>query len=196
MLEVKLAVSKVSENRLLNVGESLNVNFTSPLVVVEIDKLVEEAINLYKLEIEVVAVTPFIFVVSTDPFSSKEDMLELIIEEVDTSPFTIEVSSFTTELSWFWFMNFAVVVDTTPFIFDANTNELVEVETVSVLLLIIVEVDTDPPILEVITFATEDRILGTDRLVTERLVVVAEVTVAFNEFRSVMFAIKISEVDA
>jgi hypothetical protein len=98
----------------------LKVNFTSPDVVVETDRLVEEAINLYKFEIEVVAVTPLMFVVSTDPFSSKEEVLELIIEEVET----------------------------------------------------------EPPTLEVNVFAIEDRILGTDKLVTERLVAVAEVIVA------------------
>ena len=76
---------------LVNVGESLKVNFTSPFVVVETDRLVEEAINLYKLEIEVVATTPLIVVVSTDPFSSNEEVLELIIVEVEMEPPMLEV---------------------------------------------------------------------------------------------------------
>jgi hypothetical protein len=49
----------------------------------------------------VVAVTPLIVVVITEPVSLKFKLFELIIEEVDTSPLTIEVSSFTTEVNEF-----------------------------------------------------------------------------------------------
>jgi late competence protein required for DNA uptake (superfamily II DNA/RNA helicase) len=62
-------------------------------------RLEEEAKNLYKLPIVVVATSPLIVVVITELFSSKETLFELIIDEVDTSPFTIEVNSFTTEFS-------------------------------------------------------------------------------------------------
>jgi hypothetical protein len=132
-------------------------------------RLLELEINLYKLEIEVVAITPFIFVVSTELFSVKFKVFELIIDEVEVSPFTIEVKVLIAEFSEFWFMNLAVAVDITPLIFEANSKELVEVEIVSLLLPIIVEVETEPPMLEVRTFPIRERIFETDKLVTETL---------------------------
>jgi hypothetical protein len=135
--------------------------------------LVEEAKNLYKLEIEVVAVTPFMVVVSTEPFSSNEEVLELIIDEVDISPFTMEVRIFTAEFNWFWFMNFALVVDIIPFTFDSISKELVEVEIVKELLFIIVEVDTDPPMLDVKVLILEVREFGTMIEATFKLEILA-----------------------
>ena len=73
-------------------------------------------------------------------------------------------------------MNLAVVVDTTPFTLEVNSNEFVEVEIVKLLLLIIVPVATDPPRLEVKIFPSEDKIFGT--------------------FKFVIFAVKIFEVEA
>ena len=65
------------------------------------DKLDEPEINLYKLEMEVVADTSFTVVVRIEPFSLNEEVLELIIDEVDTSPFTIDVIVFTAEFNEF-----------------------------------------------------------------------------------------------
>jgi hypothetical protein len=91
-----LVATKLPVNILVNVGASVKVKATLPNVSVATDKLLEAEINLYKLEIEVVAITPLIVVVSTDPFSLNEEVLELIIDDVETSPFTIEVNSFIT----------------------------------------------------------------------------------------------------
>lgn len=62
-----------------------------------------------------------------------------------------------------------MVVDITPLILEVSSNELVDVEIVSVLLLMIVEVETEPPMLEVSVFPSEDKILDTVRLATEKL---------------------------
>lgn len=61
-------------------------------------KLLDEATNLYKLEIDVVATTPLIVVVSTDPFSLNVEALELIIVEVATKPFILVVKTFPEEV--------------------------------------------------------------------------------------------------
>ena len=45
------------------------------------------------------AVTPFMLVVIMEPLSLNEAELELIIEEVEVSPFTMEVNVFTAEFS-------------------------------------------------------------------------------------------------
>lgn len=57
----------------------------------------------------------------------------------------------------------------TPLTLVVSSNELVDVEIVKVLLLIIVEVEIEPPMLEVSTFPSEDKILDTVRLATEKL---------------------------
>ena len=75
-------------------------------------------------------------------------------------------------------MNLAVVVEITPFTFEVNSNEFVEVEIVKLLLLIIVEVDIEPPILEVKIFPNEERMFETFKLFTKRSVTVACVSVA------------------
>jgi hypothetical protein len=54
---------------------------------------------LYRLEIEVVAITPFMFVVKVPAFA--ESVFELIKEEVAISPFTILVKVFTAEFKTF-----------------------------------------------------------------------------------------------
>jgi hypothetical protein len=111
----------------------LKVNFTSPLVVVDTDRLVDEAMNLYKLKRVVVAVTPFIFVVTIALFSSNEILLELMRVVVDTTPFTFDIKTFIAEFIEFSLINLAVVVETTPFTLETNWKELVEVDTVRVL---------------------------------------------------------------
>ena len=69
-----------------------------------------------------------------------------------------------------------VKTEDTPFTILAKVLVVVE----SVLVFIIEVVALDPPMLEVITFTDEDSVLGTLRLVTDRLVAVAEVIVAFD----------------
>ena len=80
---------------------------------------------------EVVATTPFtVEVITPDP---AERVLELMIEEVEVTPLTTEVSSFTAEVSEFWSMKLAVVVEVTPLTVEVRVKLLVEVETVSTL---------------------------------------------------------------
>ena len=72
-----------------------------PNVSVATDKLFEVEINLYKLESEVVATTPFKFVVMIALFSVNARLLKLIKLVVDISPLIIEVKVLTTEVSEF-----------------------------------------------------------------------------------------------
>jgi hypothetical protein len=85
----------------------------------------------------------------------------------------MEVRIFTAEFNWFWFMNFALVVDIIPFTFDSISKELVEVEIVKELLFIIVEVDTDPPMLDVKVLILEVREFGTMIEATFKLEILA-----------------------
>jgi hypothetical protein len=79
----------------------------------------------------VVATTPFTVEVITPAVA--ERVLELIKEEVEVTPFTTLVSVFTAEVSAFWLMKLAVVVEVTPFTLEVRVKELVEVETVRTL---------------------------------------------------------------
>ena len=92
-------VSSEVENRLLKVGELLKANVTLPRVSVATVRFAEEVKNLYKLEIEVVAITPFIVVVIIELFSLNEELFELMIVVEVASPFTMEVSVFTAEFN-------------------------------------------------------------------------------------------------
>lgn len=80
---------------LLKFGLSLSEYVTLPKVSVDTFKFVEDAKNLYRPDIEVVALTPLIVVVITPSFA--EISLELIMEVVAIFPLIIEVSSFITE---------------------------------------------------------------------------------------------------
>jgi hypothetical protein len=62
-------------------------------------RLVEEAKNFIKLEIEVVEVTPFTEVVMIPLFA--EILFEFMREVVEVLPFTTEVISFTAEVKSF-----------------------------------------------------------------------------------------------
>lgn len=64
-------------------------------------KFVDEARNLYKLDIVVVAITPFTLVVKIELLSLNEILLELINEVVDTSPFIIDVKVLIVEFNEF-----------------------------------------------------------------------------------------------
>ena len=77
---------------------------------------------------EVVAITPLIVEVITPELA--ERVFELTRDEVEVTPFTTLVRVFTAEVSAFWFMKLAVVVETTPLTVEVRVKLLVEVETV------------------------------------------------------------------
>jgi hypothetical protein len=75
-------------------------------------------------------------------------------------------------------MNLPVVVEITPLMSEVKTNEFVVVEIVRVLLPMIVEVEVEPPRLEVRVLPRRDKIFETERLLTDKLVILALVSVA------------------
>lgn len=80
---------------------------------------------------EVVATTPFTVEVITP--AAAERVLELMIEDVEVTPLTTEVSSFTAEVREFWSMKLAVVVEVTPLTVEVRVKLLVVVDTVRTL---------------------------------------------------------------
>ncbi len=68
-------------------------------------RLVDEAKNLYKLPIVVVAMTPFIFVVTTELFWLKERELELIMVVVPTEPARLDSIVLPEDVSWLLALN-------------------------------------------------------------------------------------------
>jgi hypothetical protein len=101
LVRLTFVATKFVKNKSVNEGESEKLTVTLPKVSVATVRLEEAEINLYKFEIEVVATIPFIFVVTIEPFSSKEILLELMIEVEVASPFTIEVRVFSAEFKEF-----------------------------------------------------------------------------------------------
>jgi hypothetical protein len=107
----RFVVLSVASCKLFPVAElnkiSLNSGFvekskvTLPRVSVATVRLEEAEKNLYKLERDVVAITPLTLVVMTELFSVKARLLELISVVVEVLPFTIEVISFTAEAKSF-----------------------------------------------------------------------------------------------
>jgi hypothetical protein len=80
---------------------------------------------------EVVAITPLTVEVMTPLLALS--VLELMREEVEITPLTTEVNSFTAEDREFWLMKLAVVVEITPLTLEVRRKELVEVEVVRML---------------------------------------------------------------
>lgn len=72
------------------------------------------------------------FTITSKTLAEEEATLEVMIEEVDVTPFTVEVSTLAAADSEFAFTKFAVVVATTPFTIEVRTKSLVVVEMVSV----------------------------------------------------------------
>jgi hypothetical protein len=107
----------------------VNIYVTSPFVFVATVRLEEEAKNLYREEIVVVAITPFTVEVSIP--DEAFNVLLLIILVLVAIPFTDEVKVLIAELRALVFMKEAVVVETLPFTDEVRVRELVEVETVS-----------------------------------------------------------------
>lgn len=102
----------------------------------------DEARKLYNEAIEVVETTPFILEVSTPELA--DILFELIRLVLEDTPSTILVIVLRAEARELEFTKLAVVVDITPFTLLVNMNELVEVETVKVLLFITLLVATTP----------------------------------------------------
>ena len=100
-VEVEFVIEELLAIKLLKAGLSVKEYVTFPNVSVATLKFVDEAKYLYKFASEVVATTPFIFVVRTELFSAKDILLELIKLDVASSPFTIEVIVFTAEFNEF-----------------------------------------------------------------------------------------------
>jgi hypothetical protein len=109
---------------------------------------------LYRLDIEVVATTPFIVEVIMPAFA--KSVFELTAVVVDTLPFTFDVITFTADCKSLLFTNCAVVDEITPFVFDIRVKELVDVDTVKLLLVIIELVATTPFIILVNVFPVAD----------------------------------------
>ena len=89
-----------------------------------------------------VATTPFIVEVSVPALARIVFVLTIFVLVV--TPLTIEVIVFKAEVRELAFTKFDVVVDMTPFTLLVNTKELVEVDTVKILLLITLLVATTP----------------------------------------------------
>ena len=110
----------------------MNIYVTFPSVVVATVRLelVDEARNVYRLAIDVVAITPLILVV-TIPFNAdivEEDMI--VAEEVTPLIALVKVlAAFERALE---FMKLAVVVASLPLTFEESIKELVEVDMVKV----------------------------------------------------------------
>ncbi len=130
--EVLLVVVKLAIVEDVNIGVSVSVYVTSPLVVVAIVRFefVEEARKLYRDDTEVEAVTPFMIVVTT-PLAA-DIVEELIIEVEEETPLIDEVSVLTAEVRELASTKLAVVVATLPLTVEVSTNELVEVDIVRV----------------------------------------------------------------
>jgi hypothetical protein len=99
----------------LNTGSFVNEYVTVPSVDVATVRLlfVDDAKNVYKFPILVVAVTPFITLVIVP--DAAERVLLFMIELVDITPFTLLVKIFASEPSVLLFIIPAVVVETIPF---------------------------------------------------------------------------------
>jgi hypothetical protein len=129
-------VKKLVDVAEVNVGVSVNEYVTSPFEVVATVKLlfVDDARNVYRLAIDVVAIIPLIFVVTT-PLEAAI-VFELIMLEVALTPLIDEVNMFTAEERVFELMKLPVVVATFPFTIEVNVNVFVLVETVKLLLVL------------------------------------------------------------
>ena len=132
LVEVPFVVTRLVIVALLNTGLSVNIYVTFPSVVVATVRLelVDEARNVYRLAIDVVAITPLILVV-TIPFNAdivEEDMI--VAEEVTPLIALVKVlAAFERALE---FMKLAVVVASLPLTFEESIKELVEVDMVKV----------------------------------------------------------------
>ena len=139
-----------------NTGVFVNEYVTSPEVVVATVRLlfVDEARNVYRLAIDVVAITPLMFVVTT-PLEAAI-VFELIIDVLVDTPLITDVNVFTAEFNVFELMKLPVVVATLPFTVEVNVNVFVEVEIVNVLDVLdatrfVRSVDVDTPFTEVVS---------------------------------------------
>lgn len=132
LVEVPFVVTRLVIVALLNTGLSVNIYVTFPSVVVATVRLelVDEARNVYRLAIDVVAITPLILVV-TIPFNAdivEEDMI--VAEEVTPLIALVKVlAAFERALE---FMKLAVVVANFPLTVEESIKELVEVDIVKV----------------------------------------------------------------
>ena len=70
--------------------------------------------------------------ITSNTLAEEEATFEVIMEEVEVTPFTVEVSTFAAAESVLLLMKLAVVVAMTPFTVDVSTKSLVEVEIVKV----------------------------------------------------------------
>ena len=132
LLVLRLITDRLVVVALVNVGVSVKEYVTFPLPSVDTVKLlfVEDAIKLYRLLTDVVAITPLIIVVNT-PLEAVIEF-ELIIDVVVDTPFIDEVRVFTADDKMLLSTKLAVVVAMTPLTTEVSTNELVDVEILRV----------------------------------------------------------------
>lgn len=129
---------------------------------------VEEATRLVR---SVEVATPLMVVVRTAP--DVERAFEVMMEEVATTPFTVEVRMFPAAL---WVKELMILASEEETPLTMVWMRLAEED--AVLEVMILEVPTDPPTFEVSVLPVAESVLVVVRLVTVKLVVVAEVTVS------------------
>lgn len=125
--------------------------FTSEVKIVEVEVVATE--RTLPVMIEEVAVTPLTvevktlpvadwvkllimfarpelipFTITSNTFAEDEATLEVMIEEVDVTPFTVEVRTLAAAEREFWLTKFAVVVATTPLTTEVRTKSFVVVD--------------------------------------------------------------------
>ena len=134
-----------------------------------------------ELIIEEVPVTPLTIDVNSLTAEERAFWLMKLAVVVEVTPFTVdervkelvEVETVNTLVVPAFMIDWRSVDVATPFTIEVSIVPL----DVKLLELIIDEVEIDPPMLEVIVLEAEDKVFGTSKLVTERLVVVPEFAV-------------------
>jgi hypothetical protein len=156
LVAVALVVMRLVVVAFPNIGLVVKLYITCPLVDVATVRLllVDEAMKVKRLDTGVVAVTPFTFDVIT-PEDAVSKLL-LTIEEVEVSPFTLDVSVFTKDDSTLELTPDILVVAITPLTDDVRRVEVDVVETERVLPVMIEEVAVTPFMIVVRVFPVAD----------------------------------------